>query len=294
MLPESGFKGISAELSLMQQLTPTEPIRVSLSTNLIATLAIFVFLRDIRKYHFRITYAYPHTLEIVDRIRDHHFSAPPDICAIAMAPSSRMLRDGIKGYAPLMLLPTVSQCCLANIGDKQTPAGKPNEGRYLFLSETPSGPAFYFDALVRAGLADPERCSIEHTEPDEVPKLLNEEDPSARAISWFPHHAVILAANPKIRRVRVINDSGVEVRGVVDDYPIAGNLLFISEELHRNTQLAEALDIAVRDAWISLRDDTELLGSIIGSILSDDNYLACLIRFSGVRGKIGPSGDKHS
>ncbi len=281
-LPDSAFKGIPENRSAHDALlSRSKPISVASSANLVGTLVIFKYLQVVKGYNFDINYSYPHTLEIVDRIRDSAFSNPPDLCAIAMAPGSRLLSYGSrKGYSPMMLLPKVSQRQLAITDHTSNLA---DGVRFLCMSESPSGPRFYFESLLRAKMIEERATTLEHTEPDAVAARLLEGDPTARAILWFPHHTLVPLAEPRIRHVGLDSIPLTTIESHLEDFSLAGNMLFASEELLNNPTLAQAIDVAVRDAWLSLTEDVDSLGICVRALLSDHSYLKCLRRYSGVK-----------
>jgi hypothetical protein len=60
------------------------------------------------------------------------------------------------------------------------------------------------------------------------------------------------------------------------------NLLVLSNELAAQTELLRLLDIAIRDAWLTLLANPSELSRVVQLIFSDSRYLEYLGRFSGV------------
>jgi hypothetical protein len=58
--------------------------------------------------------------------------------------------------------------------------------------------------------------------------------------------------------------------------------LFVHKSVYRDRRRAIALDIALRDAWLSLRDNATLIDKMLDELLTDSDYTTCLYRFNGL------------
>ena len=58
--------------------------------------------------------------------------------------------------------------------------------------------------------------------------------------------------------------------------------LFAHESVMSRPQLARAIDIAVRDAWLELRMHPPLLEAVVDSFFESPEYLKYISRFAGL------------
>ena len=59
-------------------------------------------------------------------------------------------------------------------------------------------------------------------------------------------------------------------------------MLFAHEMFLRDTLRAKCLDIAIRDAWLELRQGGDVLDYLVEDLLHDEKYLQFLKRVSGI------------
>lgn len=251
-------------------------ITVATSPNMAASVAIFKCLNWFYDWNFDLNLRFPHTLEIVDRILAGSFSHPPSICVLGHAPSARLLKEGQgTGYHPIMLMPKVSQRIVAPI-QLNSANQTINQGNYLFMKETPSGAQFYFEGLLRLNKLKVAKVKSQHKEPDEVVPLLADGDPDVRSILWFPHYLI----NAEFNNCKYVDD--------LEDPEIlcasfAPSIMFGHEEIFGTSKAILELDVAVRNTWLELLENSQLFNNVIHRILSDEDYMRLIRRFSGIR-----------
>lgn len=259
-----------------------KPIRVALPPVLTGAYAIFSYLRMYRGFPFELHYQYPHTIEIVDRLLSGDMEDAPELCVVGVGPASRLLTSGKKvDYQPLMLLPQVTHKVLASANSNNREL---NYGRYLFVTDSPSGASFYFEGLERYGILSKKKITIENYEPDQVTEILAEQDPDVRSILWFPHYEFNVMFN-QCETVEEFDDKRAvsgESKKRLSDLALTHSVLFVHKSLADSDEKMIMLDVVVRDAWLTLRNGTSPFKNVIEEMISDSSYLSCLTRFGGL------------
>ena len=273
-LPSSWRLGLAEDHYLRTHLAADSPLRIALPAAGPAASCIFTYLKHVKGYNLELDFCYPHAIEIAQRILRGQFEQQPDACVLGIAPASQLLgRQEKVPYHLLMMLPKNSQRVIAGAG-KST--GRPKKslsfdrGDYFLLKDDPSNPQFYFDDLVMHGEINPRQVTLNHMEPDEVLSLFHDADENTRAILFFPHYHL----NAQLNGSRFL-----------DKEPRAGlkeMFLFVHERVYRSEHLARCLDIAIRDAWLTLRGNTALQYKMIDLLVSNELYRKYMYRACGL------------
>ncbi|MCB0345713.1 MAG: hypothetical protein KDD66_11390 [Bdellovibrionales bacterium] len=263
--------GLVDEDFLRRHLADTRPIRIASPAPGPAAAAIFVYLRDVKGYSIELDFCYPHAIEIAQRIIRGDFNRAPDAAVLGIAPAAQILGIGGKiGYKPLMMLPKNSQRIIS--GGRPSKRGSSLENSdYYLLKDDPSNPMFYFDQLVRSGEVRQGKVSLQHMEPDEVFRTFKDADRSVKAILFFPHYHLN----------ELFNGTGFADRSG-DNRQFKEMFLFVQDWIMRDKMKALCLDIAIRDAWLSIREQPKLMNQLIGRLVGDDLYLKYMRRASGL------------
>lgn len=249
-------------------LTQDRPIRIAVAAGS-TTIAILKYLKFVKGYNIEIQYHYAYAIEILRRILLQNFHEPPDVCVLGLAPAGTLLGDERgRDYHPLMFLPSMSHQVLAS---KKQSRGK--KRRFYFLNNEPSTSQFYFEDLTAAGHLNRRDCVVSHAEPHEIYAALRSEEEDTRAILFFPYHLMnhwrgvaTLVDQPQYQ------DSSKEM------------VLFAHSSLMKDKKRALALNIAIRDAWLELRDNPPVLKAMTELILHDRGIMRFLLRTSGISG----------
>jgi hypothetical protein len=240
---------------ISKQLSTTAPIRLLCGVGAVTSLCIFRYLTAVKGYNIDISYNFSSSQDIVHSLRVQGKEDPVDGVIMALCCSVRLCQ-GRSSFSPLAMMPITTHAQLIR--------GKGVE-RYLFLSDVVTGPHFHLedqlptlrhrpkvDALPFAGLAD---------------ELARYGD--ARAILFWPYY--LFAKNqsdwvidPKFRRV-----SAYEI-----------GTLCVGRRILRNPKLALALNVAIRDAWLTLRTNQEIREQIIRELVRDDRFAGAFSRLS--------------
>jgi len=263
--------GLHHDEGLMRRKLCARPLQCALPFILPAAMAVFQYLRCRQGYPFEVNYRYAYANELYRKIIAHELAAPPDLVALSLAPAANLMKHGGKtDYRPLMLLPGISHRLVAPRGGKGRISM--DHGRYFLLHREPSTPEFYLDLRAERGLLRPSRLSVEHCEPDEVPRLLAQGDPESRAAMFFPHYDLNLNYN----------------RCAAIDQPSQGSnyspvVLFAHRSLFGDRELIVCLDVAIRDAWLKLRERPAEVAALVADNLHDEDYRCFLTRCCGLR-----------
>lgn len=263
--------GIVDEDMLRKYLCGSKPMRIASPAPGPAAAAIFVYLRDVKGYSLELDFAYPHAIEIAQRIIRSDFDQAPDAVVLGIAPAAQLLGLGGKShYRPLMMLPKNSQRIISG-GRVSGRAKTLGEADYFMLKDNPSNPKFYFDQLVRSGELREKRVSLSHMEPDEVFSTFKEADESVRAILFFPHYHL----NQIFNKTQLVDRAG-------DQRQYKEMFLFVHDSIMRDRNKARCLDIAIRDAWLTIREQPRLMNQLIGRLVNDQLYLKFMRRACGL------------
>ena len=271
-LSHSSRLGVSDDpRKLRRTLTPDEPLRVAVPPSLIGAVAVFKYLRFIKGYNIELNYKFAHTVEILDRVLDDRFETLPDAAVFSTATAATLLSKGKKcPYKPLMIMPKVSHRVVAPNTNDDTSRDL-NSGTYGFMTATPGSGSFYFDDLERSGYIDRSKVTLKHMEVDEITAFLSEKDSMARAIQSFPSY----------KFSELFNDCTF-LDPEDNEFANRTTVLFVHESIMQDAELARYLDIAIRDAWLALKEDQSVLELITSLILQDRDYFRFVRRCSGL------------
>lgn len=245
-----------------------EALRVALPIGLAGASSIFNYLSRVRGLKFELDFRYQYAIEIMRKIVDGKYETPPDICVLGLAPAARLLALGDKSeYAPLMVFPGMTHRVLS--------PGRQSKGlensEYLFLDDDPSTSGMYFHSLRAQGQIRSEQVKVSHAEPDQIYEALKSQDPSLRAILFFPFYNInerfnncVLADNPE------------------HDINMKECVLFVHQRLFTQKTKLKLLNVLLRDAWLTLRERRVELERSVQDLLQNPEYLSFLCRSSGV------------
>ncbi len=263
-------------------ISETTPLRIAVSPAHAGTLAILTYLRDFRKLPIEIDYRYPHSVSLAQRMVDQNFSEEsPELFSLTVATASTILHAKLQAYTPFLLMPKQSHRV---IRPKKYASAKQTFERYLFMQDIPATESFYFDDMVREGALADRKYEAVHMEPDDVTWLLSEGDPELRAIIGFPHYTFNILFN----YCEAVDPPDVS-------YALKPTILFHSQSLAAQPQRKQAAEMLIRDGWLTLKGDTQLLQRVIARLLHDTEYLQVLKRCVGLHAlpiSTTPSSDK--
>ncbi|RIL07274.1 MAG: hypothetical protein DCC75_10145 [Proteobacteria bacterium] len=252
---------------LKSHLSPDEPIRIAVPGSSAGPISILQYLKLKMGYNIEILYTFPHAIDVTHHLFEKRFSALPDALVLGIAPAGTLLAHRPRlEYSALMLMPGFSHRVVAPCG-----GDRHYNGEYYFLRDDPSTSSFYFDDLVRRGDLSSKLSPVRHGEPDQVADILKNGDEAVRAILFFPHHIL----NDKLNDCVVLPEER-------DQSHIREAVLFVHDKIAADKNLALCMDIAVRNAWLELRDNAALRQEISESLLQDQGYATFMYRSCGI------------
>lgn len=248
-----------------------KPIRIAVPADLVGSVAILRYLQKVRNFPVEIDLNYSHSPEIVDTVFAERFITPPDGLILSAPAASRVISAKNRtGYTPLMFTPGLSRRVVAPIGASQV-GDEFERGCFLCLSESLSVSGSYFDALGQKGALRNSSIVVKNSEPHESTEALSSGDSLLRAIFVFPHYDL----NTIFNNCRVVDTT--------NRFPtISQSILFLSKQLMNDSFSAELLNIAIRGAWLELRESAQARSTAIELLLGDPEYLRLIERFCGL------------
>lgn len=239
------------------------PIRIAFPPIMLAVSAIFFYMRDIRRYNLLLDFAHPHALELATLIA--HGTIVPDACALGDAPALEVIRSLGKKYPFAMFLPKSEERAAAPYRTRSKGAVD-GYGEFHFICERDSTTLFYYEELRRKRLIGGGDFSLE---PHESIRALRSNDQNMRLLLWTPHWQVY----ERYHLARLLD---------LPSYHF-DTLLFLNREFRDERPLAsEALEIAIRDAWLALLVDAHVREETVRAMLRDEKYAVYLFRICGL------------
>jgi hypothetical protein len=268
--------GIAESEDLQRGLLCTdEPLRVVASLGPGANLAICTYLRQIKGYNIEVHYKYRSSTDLVNQLIDGDVAYQPDVLIMSPGAAALLLSSCLcADYVPCTLMPARPHAVL--VPDyEEIDHNNPYDGHYLVCDHGHKRSCFYFDSLVRNGIIDTSRIEIEHVSYEEALQALREKRTGLRISSsleylrlfeWFHHFSIL-------------ETSRFEMCGLE-------TVLFMHRSLAENEARARALEIAIRDAWLDLAEDSEALELTLDLILEDRAFLKIMKRSCGLYGSV--------
>ena len=234
------------------------------------TMALFYYLKYIRKFDIDIVYQFAHSNELLEHLQSDRLHRTRDFAVLGVGQTANLLSTSLcRSFEIVSFMPKISFHVLSKTRDVSSDAL--STGDYLFMSNSPSSSQFYFRDLIRWNLIAEKKVAVHYMEPDQVTAALMNADDTLRTLLWFPHYHFNCAFNG----CAIIDNpqGGINYKD---------NFLFCHKELGIQAPAAVALDSAIRDAWLSLRLEPHLLGNVVQMMVSDVDYLRYIARVSGL------------
>ena len=264
-------------LGLCADYTPREviealevPLPVHICAPCVGALALFRFLRDFRKFPLVIHDQYTTAVETLEYMEREHDPENPAAFLLGIGQLPSILNRIPRGdYSIRMPLPPIR----FEVVSKKASKNKNGmiQGDLCYLANGHSSSALCFDQLKRAGLVNMRKIHAHHMNPDEVTAVLKSSAQDTNAILWFPHCSINVHYNEC-----VVQQELSRLIGNKDNFLVA------SQGLQSKQLVVLALEAALRDAWLSLIEQPQLLREIIDSICHDPRFMRNLTRSSGL------------
>jgi hypothetical protein len=238
---------------ISKQLSRTLPIRILCGVGAVTSLCIFRYLTTVKGYNLEISHNFSSSQDIVHTLRVQGDDEPVDGVVMALCCSVRLCQ-GQSSFSPLSMMPVTTHAQLSRGSDIE---------RYLFLTDVITGSHFHLEddlsflnyrprveALPFAGLVD---------------ELANYSE--ARTVLFWPYY--LFAKNcsdwvidPAFKRVPA--------------YELV--TLCVGRRISRDNKLSLALNVAIRDAWLTLRSHPDIREHMIAELLKDNQFVSAFCR----------------
>lgn len=239
--------------SLSRLLSANTPIRILCGVGGVTSLCIFRYLTAVKGYNLEISYNFSSSQDIVHTLRAQGGDDPVDGVVMALCCSVRLCQ-GKSSFSPLGLMPSTTHARLSRGSDIE---------QYLFLTDVVTGSHFNFEDERKPLRREVSTCPLP------IAGLVEELERhgNSRAILFWPYYVF---ANNR-------NDWSIDSDfSRVPAYELV--TLCVSRRISTNPDLALALNIAIRDAWLTLRNNSRLVDSMIEALLADPCFVSAFCR----------------
>ena len=268
--------------ALRARISSNRPIRVAVPPTMVASVAIFLSLKHIHGLPIEIEFHYGTSYDIVESIRGGDRSL--DLAAFTLGSIADIASSETPfPMSPFIMLPRISHGIVGIKPHSELPADQPQTFSYALWNASPSGAKIYFDRLCAAGALNPKPGEVQHASPDTIAQRIREHDSSMRAVLWFPFY-YLFGTLPGCYVV----DAPPGVSASTEQ------VLFASDAITADTELARALNVAIRNAWLDLGERPDLIERVAQSMVDSGEYLKMIVRVGGLRHvrKLGQS-ERH-
>jgi hypothetical protein len=251
-----------------------KPLKVRLIPGPVASLAIFVFLREQWGCQIDLDYHHVYTSEMTSAMRNGFSETVFGACVLPVAAATDYLGGQTyksAQFIPLMVMPKTSHRIVRPNDRKVLAGGLPKSklSNFHLIDFAATTSSLFFEKLLKEGYLSKGKVKTTSAEYPDIIEMLSIGEGNDAGILWFPYYWF----------AREFLDA------VVDEEPSGlGDIdlvLFVNKDTPVTTQIL--LELAVRSAWITLRDDPELLRIVIDQILGRRDYVDLLFRISGMK-----------
>ncbi|MEY4667962.1 MAG: hypothetical protein RL518_661 [Pseudomonadota bacterium] len=238
---------------MLKQLCSKKPIRILCGVGAVTSLCIFRYLTSVKGYNFEVSHNFSSSQDIIHSLRSKGKDDLVDGVLMAFCCSVRLCQ-GRSSFSPLVMMPITTHAELSR--------GK-DVARYLFLTDVVTGSHFHLDD---------ERQALEYqpkVEPLPFAGLEKElaKHSDARAVLFWPYYEYASGKNEW-----KINESFRRVPA----YELVN--LCVNQRISRDAKLALAINIAIRDAWLTLRTNPALVDRMIVALIDDPKFFSAFSR----------------
>lgn len=253
-LSDSGRLGLGmTEAWMSKQLRSRKPIRILCGVGAVTSLCIFRYLTSVKGYNFEVSHNFSSSQDITHSLRSTGRDEPVDGVLMALCCSVRLC-CGRSSFSPLVMMPITTHA--------EVSRGK-DVARYLFLTDVVTGSHFHLDDERHSLAYQPRVESLPFAGLEK--ELAKHSD--ARAILFWPYYEYAHGGNEW-----TIN----EAFNRVPAYELV--TLCVNQRISRDTKLALAINIAIRDAWLTLRTHPLILDQMIVALLDDPKFVSAFNR----------------
>jgi hypothetical protein len=241
------------ETWMSKQLCSKKPIRILSGVGAVTSLCIFRYLTSVKGYNFEVSHNFSSSQDIIHSLRSSGKDELVDGVLMAFCCSVRLCQ-GRSSFSPLVMMPITTHA--------EVSRGK-DVARYLFLTDVVTGSHFHLDDELHSLGYQP------RVEPLPFAGLEKElaKHSDARSILFWPYYEYASGRNEWM-----INEAFSRVPA----YELV--TLCVNHRISRDSKLALAINIAIRDAWLTLRTNPVVVDRMIISLLDDPKFVSAFSR----------------
>lgn len=265
-LTEAGLLGLRHSRQHSVQLESVAPIRVATGAAAFASIAVIQHMAHLYRCPIEIDYEHVNTRTLIREIASWSGpEKPPDAVVVSVSCAAMFFQSHRRHeYVPVMILPGNSH---RTVRSKELHASGHSFNEWTFISDEPTTSSFYLDDLFssESSRSFTKRCTEQYELLSSA--CANSED--FQAVLWYPHY----------RFQQILN--GHQVCTMPSQaWHYTGNVLFVRRD--RCDELGVALNIAIRDSWLDLREKPDVIRAISARFMGIETYRRILYRTSGL------------
>lgn len=266
--------GIAEHESLIRSaLCRSEPVNIIAAPRPTAAEGIYLYLRYLRGYNLSLNCHYRSTTDLITGLIEDKMAVRPDVLVASPAGAAMLLgSQAAEEFIPLMFMAARPHAVILP-GDRPKIPANPYDGHFLICDHGHSGCAFYFESLIRSGMIHPERITVEHVGLEQGLQALREQRDDCRLSTSLDPWRLLQWFHP----FTPLETSRIEMSGME-------SVIFVHSSFAAEQDRAKRLEIAIRDAWLDLEDDTGALDIVLDLILEDREFLKLIKRSAGLFG----------
>nr|VFJ91104.1 MAG: TIR domain-containing protein [Candidatus Kentron sp. LFY] len=262
---------IPHEEELKYEIAQWKAIDITITPIMLSVLAIFVYLKFIRKINIRLNISFPHAIDIAEQIKSG--SIGPDVCVLGDAPSLQVIGKAKKptyrfvGFLP----PSEQRVVVPKTQNNKKSFEEQKSGDYFFISDRLSTTLFHFRHWVENGIVKEPEITLTSRQPHDSYEVLKSQSADPRILLWTPIWQIY-------ERIGVAKVPAIDQR---EEYWFDTLLFFKNSFLRRNKRTAKTLLLLIQDAWYRLQAPVTRY-SVIKIILNETEALSHIRRICGL------------
>ncbi len=255
-------------IGLAQDLGGDTPIHVFHPTGPYAAPLIFDYLRYIKEYNFVTHGQYYCGTHLVADLLEARVSPIPDALILGMDAAGFLLSSQSgSDYLPFMILPLSPHIILAPRSHKEEVL---SSGDYILQKDPYDCCKAYFRSATDTSFVNKRKVATHNVTPDTAFQLLREGKEKLRLPTGLEYFRLIEPFHDcHVTKEPFLMTEGSEVVLVIHR-----RLLTRDHAIH--------LELAIRDAWLSLSEDPGIIRALLEQQLLDHSFLKSVKRFCGL------------
>ncbi|MCB0322012.1 MAG: hypothetical protein KDD69_00515 [Bdellovibrionales bacterium] len=247
-----------------------EPLGVCVPAAGVGPLALIYYLEKVKRYPVQARFRFVHAGGVLQRLLEQDHVERHEVCVLGSGHLSQLMADPRRNkFAAITLLPDISFQIIAS--KRRRKAASLKQAEFMLLGDGVSTSLHYYNELLSAEAICKRKSKLSFAEPHEIMPLFAETNEELRAIQWFPYYNF----NQLFNGCQLVLPHQEPSR-------FRRNVLVGSRSFFRNAAARQALEIALRDAWLTLLESPQALRLVSELMAEDSDYLRFLARSAGL------------